>query len=52
MINHFREQMPRPIVGIGHSLGGAQLSFAPSNDDTTGTDLSPVHSYLFCIPVS
>lgn len=25
MINHFREEMPMPIVGIGHSLGGAQL---------------------------
>ena len=25
MINHFREQMPRPIVGIGHSLGGCQM---------------------------
>lgn len=22
MINHFREQMPRPIVGVGHSFGG------------------------------
>lgn len=22
MINHFREQMPRPLVGIGHSFGG------------------------------
>ncbi|MCJ1475936.1 hypothetical protein MMC13_004600 [Lambiella insularis] len=25
LINHFRAQMPRPIVGIGHSLGGTQL---------------------------
>ena len=25
MVNQFREQMPRPIVGIGHSIGGAQL---------------------------
>ncbi|MCJ1433954.1 hypothetical protein MMC27_003319 [Xylographa pallens] len=25
MTNHFRRQMPRPLVGIGHSLGGAQL---------------------------
>ncbi|KAL4896064.1 toxin biosynthesis protein [Aspergillus ambiguus] len=25
MINHFREEMPQPIMGIGHSLGGAQL---------------------------
>jgi pimeloyl-ACP methyl ester carboxylesterase len=28
MINHFRDDMPRPIVGIGHSMGGAQLVFA------------------------
>ncbi|KAI9656741.1 MAG: hypothetical protein M1821_003380 [Bathelium mastoideum] len=25
MINHFREEMPRPIVGIGHSMGGNNL---------------------------
>lgn len=25
MINHFREHMKRPLVGIGHSMGGAQL---------------------------
>lgn len=25
MINHFRERMPRPIMGIGHSLGTVQL---------------------------
>ena len=22
MINHFRKEMPRPLVGIGHSMGG------------------------------
>ncbi|KAI9819943.1 MAG: hypothetical protein M1827_006513 [Pycnora praestabilis] len=26
MVNHFRDQMPRPLVGIGHSLGGCQLA--------------------------
>ena len=26
MINHFREQMPRPLVGIGHSFGGNIMS--------------------------
>lgn len=25
MINHFRSQMPRPLIGIGHSMGGANL---------------------------
>jgi len=25
MINHFRKQMPRPIIGMGHSMGGAHL---------------------------
>ncbi|KAI9713784.1 MAG: hypothetical protein M1820_000514 [Bogoriella megaspora] len=27
MINHFRSEMPRPIVGIGHSMGGNNLVF-------------------------
>ena len=26
MINHFRKEMPRPLVGIGHSMGGAILA--------------------------
>ncbi|GAM33956.1 toxin biosynthesis protein [Talaromyces pinophilus] len=25
MINHFRKEMPRPIIGVGHSMGCAQL---------------------------
>lgn len=25
MINHFSKDMPRPLVGIGHSIGGGQL---------------------------
>ncbi|RDA95618.1 hypothetical protein CP533_1091 [Ophiocordyceps camponoti-saundersi (nom. inval.)] len=25
MINHFRNEMPRPLIGIGHSCGGSQL---------------------------
>ncbi|CAI6241892.1 unnamed protein product [Periconia digitata] len=36
MINTFRAQMPRPIIGIGHSMGGAQL-----------TNLSLLHPRLF-----
>lgn len=26
MINQFRDQMPRPLIGIGHSAGGTQLA--------------------------
>ncbi|ORY15558.1 Alpha/beta hydrolase family-domain-containing protein [Clohesyomyces aquaticus] len=26
MVNTFREQMPRPIFGVGHSMGGCQLA--------------------------
>lgn len=29
MINEFREKLPRPIVGIGHSMGAVQLYFHP-----------------------
>lgn len=25
MVNRFEERMPRPIVGIAHSMGSAQL---------------------------
>ncbi|KAE8329395.1 Alpha/beta hydrolase family-domain-containing protein [Aspergillus sergii] len=25
MVNHFRDEMPRPIIGVGHSMGCAQL---------------------------
>lgn len=25
MINTFRDQMPQPIVGVGHSMGAGQL---------------------------
>lgn len=26
MINKFRDEMPQPIVGVGHSMGAGQLS--------------------------
>ena len=25
MVNHFEERMPRPIIGIAHSMGSVQL---------------------------
>lgn len=36
MINHFSAQMPRPIVGVGHSMGGFHL-----------TNLALMHPRLF-----
>jgi pimeloyl-ACP methyl ester carboxylesterase len=36
MVNHFRAQMPRPIIGVGHSMGGCQLA-----------NLSLLHPRLF-----
>lgn len=27
MINHFRKEMPRPLVGLGHSMGGCQIGY-------------------------
>lgn len=26
MVNHFRREMPRPLIGLGHSMGGAQIT--------------------------
>ena len=36
MVNHFREHMKRPLIGIGHSMGGTNL-----------VNLSLMHSRLF-----
>lgn len=36
MVNTFRDQMPRPLIGVGHSMGGCQL-----------TNLSLMHPRLF-----
>lgn len=36
MINHFRDQMPRPLVGVGHSMGGFHV-----------TNLALMHPRLF-----
>lgn len=36
MVNTFRDQMPRPLIGVGHSMGGCQLA-----------NLSLIHPRLF-----
>ena len=36
MVNHFRKQIKRPIIGVGHSMGGSQL-----------VNLSLMHPRLF-----
>ncbi|KAF1840889.1 alpha/beta-hydrolase [Cucurbitaria berberidis CBS 394.84] len=36
MVNHFRARMPRPLIGVGHSMGGCQL-----------TNLALLHPRLF-----
>ncbi|KAL3482032.1 toxin biosynthesis protein [Aspergillus californicus] len=36
MINHFRDEMPQPLMGVGHSMGTTQLLF-----------LSLIHPRLF-----
>jgi len=36
MVNTFRAQMPRPLIGVGHSMGGCQLAY-----------LSLIHPRLF-----
>lgn len=46
MINHFREQMPQPLIGIGHSLGSVQL-YVPQSE-TSGVDVN----YYFRIHLS
>lgn len=38
LINVKRAEMPRPIVGIGHSMGGAHLSVPDSNATTVNED--------------
>lgn len=35
LVNLKRDEMPRPIVGIGHSMGGAHLLVFPSRINPT-----------------
>ena len=44
MINHFRAQMPKPIIGLGHSVGCSQLLFLSSWHPTL------FHSFVFVEP--
>ncbi|MCJ1348531.1 hypothetical protein MMC31_006763 [Peltigera leucophlebia] len=51
MVNEFRDRMVQPIVGIGHSMGAAQLSGRqpspqPYNSDFTRVHLSLLHPRL------
>lgn len=39
MINHFRDQMPRPLVGIGHSMGG-NIMYVLEMDPSTPSNAS------------
>ena len=43
MVNHFRTSMPRPIVGVGHSMGGAQLANLSLIHPRLFTSLSLIH---------
>ncbi|GKZ35834.1 hypothetical protein AbraIFM66950_006632 [Aspergillus brasiliensis] len=54
MINQFQDEIPQPLVGIGHSLGGMQLSVSsnpptslPPNSPLFRAHLSLLHPSLF-----
>ena len=44
LVNVKRDEMPRPIVGIGHSMGGAHLSVPDSS--ITVVDTHPTNVTL------
>ncbi|KAI9038256.1 alpha/beta-hydrolase [Aspergillus affinis] len=46
MINHFRADMPQPIVGLGHSTGGAQLVHLSLIHPRLFTTISLLEGYL------
>lgn len=58
MINHFHEQMPRPIVGVGHSMGATQLYIHSACDRKCASshpysvNLSLIHPRLFTTIIS
>ncbi|KAJ5225731.1 hypothetical protein N7468_006956 [Penicillium chermesinum] len=46
MINHFREQMPRPLIGVGHSLGAVQMIFTSLIHPRLFTSLILLEPYI------
>ncbi|KAJ6134612.1 hypothetical protein N7523_000934 [Penicillium sp. IBT 18751x] len=52
MINHFRDDMPQPIIGVGHSLGATQLIFASIYHPRLFTSLLLVEPYIMNSPMA
>ncbi|KAJ5322670.1 hypothetical protein N7452_010959 [Penicillium brevicompactum] len=52
MINHFRDQMPRPIIGVGHSLGAVQLLFASLFHPRLFTSLALIEPHMTDNPLA
>lgn len=44
MINHFRAQMPHPLIGIGHSIGPAQLFATPFHPKPSPSQPAKTHT--------
>ncbi|GAB1214567.1 hypothetical protein ATERTT37_003731 [Aspergillus terreus] len=52
LVNHFRDEMPRPIMGIGHSLGCEQLVFASLFHPRLFTSLLLIEPHMIDRPSS
>ncbi|KAJ5118063.1 hypothetical protein N7526_011086 [Penicillium atrosanguineum] len=52
MINHFRDDMPQPIMGVGHSLGATQLIFASIYHPRLFTSLVLIEPYVKNNPIA
>ena len=52
MINTFREQMPPPLVGLGHSVGTAQLVFLSNMHPALFAALALVETVISDLPVA
>lgn len=51
MVNHFQERMPRPIIGVAHSMGAAQLCGMILSARLTMTDRGLGYISPYYIPV-